>query len=333
MKLHLQQTSVAFVVLVTLAGGELARSQGTAGPKAKEPVWTREKVIAEINQLPASLRPPLLAIARSKDQKRLAKLAIDDPDGMHRLTAVRVLTDEKLLAKVAGESKDQFVRVAAVKQLTGKDQPSLLKLIETTKDVQVRGTAIHLVKDPELRAKLNPGAAAFASRQAEEEAQKILKSKAGDRLQFIRFAVTPSVLLQCAMEESDQQLADEAAKRLIELRQFGKADIDDATFEKIALGAKSLYPRRTAIQVVSQATLAKAAEDPDDEIRSAAAARIENPALLAKLARDPQANVRSATIDRLTDRKILQDLASSDPESYVRKHAERRLAALKGKKK
>jgi hypothetical protein len=74
-------------------------------------------------------------------------------------------------------------------------------------------------------------------------------------------------------------------------------------------------------------------EDADDEIRSAAAARIENPALLAKLARDPQANVRSATIDRLTDRKILQDLAASDPESYVRKHAERRLAALKGKKK
>ena len=33
-----------------------------------------------------------------------------------------------------------------------------------------------------------------------------------------------------------------------------------------------------------------------------------------------------------TDRKLLQDLAASDPESYVRKHAQRRLASLKGKK-
>src|SRR5688572_27296362 len=249
-----RQYALALAVLISLGFDGLARSQGT-GAKPNGPVPTREQVIAEINQLPAILRPPLLSIAKSKDQKRLAKLAIEDPDGMHRLTAARVLTDEKLLAKVAGESKDQFVRVAAVKRLTGADQPSLLKLIETTTDVQVRGTAINLVKDPAVRAKLNPGAAAFASKQAEEEAAKILKSQAGDRLSAIRFAVTPSVLLQCAMEELDQQLADEAVKRLIELRRFRKEGIDDTTFEKIALGAKCLYPRRTALAQVSNKTV------------------------------------------------------------------------------
>lgn len=327
----------AFAVLLILGGGGPARSQETDGAKKSNPASTREEVIAEINQLPAALRPPLLAIAKSKDQNRLAKLAIGDPDGQHRLIAVRVLTDQKLLAKVAGESKDQFVRWAAVQRLTGEDQPSLLKLIETSKDETVRGGAIARVKDPAIRAKLqrdaNPAAAAFADKQAAEEAEKILKSKAGDRLDAIRFAVTPDVLFRCAMEESDQQLADEAAKRLIELRKIGKGGIDDAMFEKIALGAKCLYPRRTAIQVVSQATLAKAAKDTDDEIRSAAAARIEDPALLAKLARDPKSNVRFATIDRLTDVKILQNLAASDPDASTRKQAEKRLEALKRKKK
>ena len=96
----------------------------------------------------------MLAIANTKDQKRLAKLAIEDPDGTNRMIATHTLTDQKLLAKVAGESKREEVRVTAVLRLTGEDQPSLLKLIEVTQDSRVRGPAIVLVKDPALRAKL-----------------------------------------------------------------------------------------------------------------------------------------------------------------------------------
>jgi hypothetical protein len=115
-------------------------------------------VIEHINQLPAALRPTLLAIANSKDQNRLAKLAIDSADLNSRMVAVRVLTDQKLLAKVASEANHELVRMAAVRRITGEDQPSLLKLIETTKDALVRSVAIALIKDPALRAKQKGGA-------------------------------------------------------------------------------------------------------------------------------------------------------------------------------
>jgi len=116
------------------------------------------------------------------------------------------------------------------------------------------------------------------------------------------------------------------------LQKIGKKGIDETTFERIALTAKCLYPRRTSIRVISnQAVLAKLAADSDDEIRSAAAKRIDDPKLIAKLARDPTANVRGAAISRLADQGPPPAKPGRiRPDASVRRRAEERLNALNG---
>lgn len=307
--------------------------------------WTYDTVIATINQLPTSLRPRLLAIANIKDQKRLAQLAIEDPDLNNRITAVRVLADEKLLAKVAAESSHESVRWEAVQQINGDDQPSLLKLIELTKDQRVRGIAISRVKDLALRKKLTADAQRVGGGIAGDDYLKMLEiserdilldfgKQSGERQQAISVSVSVNLLSQIALEDPSEDDSVRAANRLVELGKTGKEGIDEALFEKIALRAKCISPRMTALRAISnQAVLAKLAEISNEELRSAVAARIEDPKLIAKLARDPHANVRFAVIDRLSDAMLLRNLAASDPDASVRQQAQRRLDALKGKTK
>lgn len=307
--------------------------------------WTYDTVIASINQLPPPLRQRLLAIANIKDQTRLAKLAIEDPDLNSRVTAVRVLADQKLLAKVAAEANHESVRWEAVQKINGDDQPSLLKLIELTKDPRVRGIATSRVKDLTLRKKLTADAQLAGGGIASDDHFKMRENserdilldfgkQSGERQQAISMSVSVNLLSQIALEDPSEDNSDRAASRLVELGKTGKEGINDALFERIVLRAKCISPRMTVLRAISnQAVLAKLAESPDEEVRSIVAVRIEDPKLIAKLAQDPHANVRFAAIDHLSDTKLLRNLAASDPDASVRRQAQQRFDALKGKTK
>lgn len=88
-----------------------------------------------------------MAIANSKDQNRLMKLALEDGDQLRRLVAAHTLTDQKLLAKAAGAATDELVRHAAAVRLNGDDPASLKHLAETATDKRVQSIALAKLKE------------------------------------------------------------------------------------------------------------------------------------------------------------------------------------------
>ena len=252
-------------------------SEDTKAPDA-EPMqrgWTRDQLLNFINQQPAFMRQRLLAIANTKDQNRLATMAIGDADPANRTVAAHALTDQRLLARVAGEGKHEGPRHIAAHRLNGDDQPSLLKLIETSKDAHVRGTAIHLVKDPELRAKLlgeNKDSPSEKARRGEEE-RVLLGGPSGERDRAIEVSVNIPVLKKLAVE--DFEAGPQALKRLGLLKQTRHPEVTDRLFDEIALNAKHARNREKALAfVMNQATLEKLTRDSDSDVRSAASSRL-----------------------------------------------------------
>jgi hypothetical protein len=238
--------------------------------------WTREQLLNFINQQPASMRQRLLAIANSKDQNRLAAMAIGDADPANRTVAAHALTDQKLLAKVAGEGNHEGPRHIAAHRLNGEDQPSLLKLIETSKDAHVRGTAIHLVKDPELRARLlgQNKDSPFEKARREEEERVLLGGPSGERDRAIEVSVNIPLLKKLAME--DFEAGPQAIKRLGLLKQTKHPEVTDKLFDEIALNAKHARSREKALaHVMNQATLEKLTKDSDSDVSSAANLRLK----------------------------------------------------------
>jgi len=176
-------------------------------------------LLGYINGLPPATRARLLAIANTKDQNRLARTALHDPDLTNRSVAVHALTDQKLLTSVAGESQDESIRHIAADRLTGEDQPSLLKLIASTKDTRVRVRATARVDDPALRARFedeaDPKAAAVRKKYATQESDRILNSKdMGDRLRAVEVAVDVDVLFKAATEDPDPQTGRQGGEKV-----------------------------------------------------------------------------------------------------------------------
>lgn len=90
-------------------------------------------------------------VMRITDQKLLAKIAVEDKDGIIRSAAVGKLTDQTLLTKIAVEDDYYWVRETALKKIT--NQALLVKLIESGKDQYVSAWAAAELDDsnPDMR--------------------------------------------------------------------------------------------------------------------------------------------------------------------------------------
>ena len=75
-------------------------------------------------------------VITTENQKRIADIAVSDPDPRVRLTAVRKLTDQRVLAQVARQDSEFTVRLAALERVSDDHLLDSIESSITTADVR-----------------------------------------------------------------------------------------------------------------------------------------------------------------------------------------------------
>ncbi len=88
----------------------------------------------------------LESVERTRDQTKLAKIAVEAWEPHVREAAVEKLNDQNSLAKIAVEDDDSDVRHAAVEKLT--NQATLAKIAIEDDDRRVRQAAVEKARQP-----------------------------------------------------------------------------------------------------------------------------------------------------------------------------------------
>jgi hypothetical protein len=94
--------------------------------------WGGVRILQENNRIQI--------VITTENQKRIADIAVSDPDPRVRLTAVQKLTDQPVLAQVARQDSEFTVRLAALERVS---DDHLLDSIESSiTAADVRATAV-----------------------------------------------------------------------------------------------------------------------------------------------------------------------------------------------
>ncbi len=253
-----------------------------------------------------------------------------------RLMGARKVRDVNVLIKLAEKDRDADVREAAVVRLAefaDQAQAVLARIAENDKEEGVRGEAAALVTDPKLLERLLRSRHAGVRRHALEN----LEGK----------SVDPSVLLRVVEGDGDEELREEATRRLTDQGTLARLATSSGSAGVRAMAASKLTDQRLLGEIASrdgnpavygtalrgikdQAILAEVVRRrPDERILEQAAREATDQAILARIATTAKEWLtRSIAVVRLEDRRVLEQIAANDAVPMVQEAAQKRLVDL-----